>query len=64
MALNILSRAAFIQGDPEQGKRLGYESAAAAESIDFTWWHGITLVQVAESLLAADETDAAAEALA
>jgi hypothetical protein len=39
-ALNTLARAAFEQGDVEAGVRLGYESAAVAESIGFTWWKG------------------------
>jgi predicted ATPase/class 3 adenylate cyclase len=64
MALNVLARAAFIQGRPEEGRRLGYESAAVAESVGFTWWKGLSLLAVAEGLIAADDTDGAAEALA
>jgi predicted ATPase/class 3 adenylate cyclase len=64
MALNVLSRAAFIQGRPEEGRRLGYDSAAVAERIGFTWWRGLSLLVVAEGLLAAGDTEEAAEALA
>jgi ATP/maltotriose-dependent transcriptional regulator MalT len=63
MALNILSQAAFEQGDPEEGLRLGYESADLAKAVDFTWWHGVTLVQAAEYLIAAGDAAAAAEPL-
>lgn len=64
MALNILAQAAFARGDRHEGVRLGYESAAIAKSVDFTWWHAVTLVQVAEYLLAANDPDAAAQPLA
>jgi ATP/maltotriose-dependent transcriptional regulator MalT len=64
MALNVLSRAAFLQGRPEDGSRLGYESAAVAESVGFTWWRGLSLLAVAEGLIAAGDTEGAAEALA
>ena len=63
MALNILSQAAFEQGDPEEGLRLGYESADLAKAVDFTWWHGVTLVQATEYLIAAGDAAAAAEPL-
>lgn len=63
MSLNILARAAFAQGDREQGLRLGYESATLAASIGFTWWRGVTLVTVAECLLAAGDVDTAAKPL-
>jgi hypothetical protein len=56
MALNVLSRAAFEKGNPEEGLRLAYESAAIAETVGFTWWHGITLVGAAEYLIAAGDT--------
>ena len=38
-----LARAAFVEGDVEQGVRLGYERATVAESVGFTWWRGVTL---------------------
>jgi predicted ATPase len=52
MALNVLSRAAFKQGDQKEGLRLAQESAATAKEVDFIWWHGVTLVQAAEYLIA------------
>jgi predicted ATPase/class 3 adenylate cyclase len=64
MALNILSQAAFEQGDPAEGLRLGYESADLAKAVDFTWWHGVTLVQAAEYLLASGDAAAAEPLLA
>ncbi len=63
MALNVLSRAAFEQGNPEEGLRLAYESAAIAKAVDFSWWHGITLVQAAEYLIAAGDSAAATDPL-
>jgi len=63
MALNVLSRAAFEQGNLEEGLRLAHESAAVAEAADFTWWHGVTLVQAAEYLIAAGDPTAAIEPL-
>src|SRR6185312_220936 len=64
MSLNVLSLAAFIQGDLETGVRLGYESAALAESVGFTWWRGVTLAEIAEHLFAAGDHAAAAAPLA
>jgi predicted ATPase/class 3 adenylate cyclase len=52
MALNVLSRAAFERGDAEDGLRLAYESAEIAKAVDFIWWHGGTLLQAAEYLIA------------
>jgi tetratricopeptide (TPR) repeat protein len=63
MALNVLSRAAFEQDNLEEGLRLAHESAAVAEAADFTWWHGVTLVQAAEYLIAAGDPTAAIEPL-
>jgi len=63
MALNVLSRAAFKQGSPEEGLRLAYESAATAKTVDFTWWHGMALVQAAEYLIAGGDAAAAADPL-
>jgi predicted ATPase len=63
-ALNVLSQVAFIGGDLDEGVRLGYESAAVAESVGFTWWHGVTLVQLAEFLVTAGDLDAAARPFA
>jgi predicted ATPase len=59
MALNVLARAAFEQGKPEDGLRLAYESAEIAKAVDFIWWHGGTLVQAAEYLIARDDPAAA-----
>jgi tetratricopeptide (TPR) repeat protein len=59
MALNVLSRAAFEQGKPEDGLRLAYESAEIAKAVDFIWWHGGTLVQAAEYLIARGDPAAA-----
>jgi hypothetical protein len=63
MALNILSRAAFEQDKPDEGLRLAYESAEIAKAVGFTWWHGGTLVQAAEYLIARDDPAAAAAPL-
>jgi predicted ATPase len=63
MALNVLSRAAFEQGNLEEGLRLAHESAGIAKATDFTWWHGVTLVQAAEYLIAAGDDVAATEPL-
>jgi predicted ATPase len=63
MALNVLSRAAFEQGNREEGLRLAYESAATAKAADFTWWHGMTLVQAAEYLIATGDAAAATDPL-
>ncbi|HET6850127.1 MAG TPA: adenylate/guanylate cyclase domain-containing protein [Gaiellales bacterium] len=63
MALNTLARAAFTQGDVEAGVRLGYESAAVAESIGFLWGMGVSLAEVGEQLLAGGDLDRAAAAL-
>ena len=64
MALQTLSRVAFAQGRRDDGIRLGYEAAAVAESVGFTWWRAVTLVTLAECLLAEGDADAAAEPLA
>jgi predicted ATPase len=63
IALNTLARAAFAQGDLEEGIRLGYESAAVAESVGFIWWKAVTLGEVGECLLVAGDIGRAAEAL-
>jgi predicted ATPase/class 3 adenylate cyclase len=63
MALNILSRAAFEQDKPDEGLRLAYESAEIAKAVGFTWWHGGTLVQAAEYLIARGDPAAAAAPL-
>ena len=63
MALNVLSRAAFEQGNREEGLRLAYESAAIAKAVGFIWWHGITLVQAAEYLIAGGAAAAATDPL-
>jgi predicted ATPase/class 3 adenylate cyclase len=63
IARNTLSRAAFAQGDLEEGIRIGYEGAAVAESVGFIWWQGITLAEVGECLLVAGDIGRAAEAL-
>jgi predicted ATPase len=59
MALNNLGMVAFAQGDREQGLRLAHEAASAADSVGFTWWRGLTLVQAAEWLIHAGDPDAA-----
>jgi hypothetical protein len=46
-------------GDLEEGVRLGHESASAAEEVGFTWWRGVTLLGVAEQLVAANDAEAA-----
>jgi hypothetical protein len=63
MALNILSRTAFEHGNPDEGVRLAHESAAIAKAVDFTWWHGITLVGAAEYLIASGDTAQASDTL-
>lgn len=63
-ALGVLSTAAFMQGDTAEGTRLGYESAAVAESVGFTWWKSVALITVAEHLFAADDPESACSALA
>ena len=63
MALQTLSRVAFAQGNRDEGIRLGYEAAAVAESVGFTWWRAVTLLTVAECLLAEGDADAATEPL-
>ena len=63
MALNVLSRAAFEQGNlggrplPRPRKR------AIVNATDFTWWHGVTLVQGAEYLIAVGDDVGATEPL-
>jgi predicted ATPase len=52
VALSILSWAAFAQGDRDDAVRLAYESAAIAQEVDFTWWHGVTLLGPTESACA------------
>jgi tetratricopeptide (TPR) repeat protein len=64
IALSILAWAAFLRGDREEGTRLGYESAAIADSVGFIWWKGVTLMTMAEHLLAADDVDTAFHAFA
>jgi predicted ATPase/class 3 adenylate cyclase len=59
MALNVLSRAAFEQDKPDEGLRLAYQSAEIAKAVGFTWWHGGTLVQAAEYLIARGDPAAA-----
>ena len=59
VALNVLARAAFAQGDVERGSRLAHESASVAESAGFTWFRGVTLVQTAELLIAANAPEEA-----
>jgi predicted ATPase len=63
MALNVLSRAAFEQGKSEDGLRLAYESAEIAKAVGFIWWHGGTLVQAAEYLIARGDPAAATSPL-
>ncbi len=59
IALNILAMAAFARGDLKEGVRLDHESASAAEAVGFTWWRGVTLLGVAEQLVAANDAEAA-----
>jgi predicted ATPase len=59
IALNILGAVAFERGDREEGIRLEHESAAVAEEIGFAWFHGVTLLGVAEQLIGANAPGAA-----
>jgi tetratricopeptide (TPR) repeat protein len=63
IALNILGTVAFARGDREEGVRLEHESAAIAEEIGFPWFHGVTLLGVAEQLIAANDADVASRDL-
>jgi hypothetical protein len=59
VALNVLAKAAFADGDAEEGLRLAREAAAAAELAGQTWWRGVTLFGACEGLLALGEHAAA-----
>ncbi len=59
MALNVLGAIAFAEEDPENGLRLGLESAAVSESLGFTWFKGVTLLGTSEHLIAAHDSEAA-----
>jgi predicted ATPase/class 3 adenylate cyclase len=59
MALHNLAMVAFAQGDPDEGVRLAHEAAAAADSVGFTWWRGVTLLSAAEHLIAEGHLQAA-----
>jgi predicted ATPase/class 3 adenylate cyclase len=59
IALNNLAMIAFAQGDRERGLQLAHEAAAVAESMQFTWWRGVTLFAAAEWLIAANDPEAA-----
>jgi predicted ATPase len=59
MALHNLAMVAFEQGEQEEGVRLAHEAAAAADSVGFTWWRGVTLLATSERLIAAGNLEAA-----
>jgi hypothetical protein len=61
LALNNLAMVALARGDREDGVRLAHEAASVAESIDFTWFRGVTLLATAERLIAAGDPDAAVD---
>ncbi|HET7758868.1 MAG TPA: adenylate/guanylate cyclase domain-containing protein [Gaiellaceae bacterium] len=59
MALHNLAMVAFEQGEQEEGVRLAHEAAAAADSVGFAWWRGVTLLATSERLIAAGNLQAA-----
>jgi predicted ATPase len=59
VALSLLSRIAFAEGDAVQGARLGHEAAAASERFGMTWFRSVTLLNTSESLALCGELDAA-----
>jgi hypothetical protein len=59
IALKALSTAAFARGDVESGSRLAHDAASLAERGGSRWFCGVTLVQTAEHLIAANEPERA-----
>ena len=59
MALDNLAMVAFARGELEEGVRLAHQAASVADSVGFTWWRGLTLFSAAESLIRANELEAA-----
>jgi tetratricopeptide (TPR) repeat protein len=59
MALYNLAMVAFDRGDRPRALDLAHESASVSESIDFTWWRGVTLFATSERLIQAGDLEAA-----
>jgi predicted ATPase/class 3 adenylate cyclase len=59
VALGLLSKVVFDEGDIGEGSRLAHEAAREAEEAGMTWWRSVTLINTAELLALGGELDVA-----